>query len=218
MTQLSDLSERVKRNRRLLDRRVGEARYLAQQGKELTEQLSSARSRIETIEQAIAVLTSIGEERQQMAQQQIETLVTHGLRTIFEEDISFHVVTSVKGKQPVVDFVVRSKLDDGSVVDTPVMGARGGGLAAIVGFLLRVVVLLLTPNRAPLLVLDEAFAQVSEEYEPRLVEFIRELVDRTPLQVVLVTHSHAYTDAADRVYRFSLKGGLTSVEAVTGES
>ena len=66
-------------------------------------------------------------------------------------------------------------------------------------------------------VLDETFAALSVEYEGRLAEFIRELVDRTETQVLLVTHSDAYSDYADNVYRFSLDSrGRTQVKEGPG--
>ncbi len=120
----------------------------------------------------------------------------------------------MRNKTPVVDFIIRSTLEN-EPLDTDILEARGGGLAATVGFLLRVVVLLLSADKTDtVLVLDETFAHVSAEYEPRLAEFIRELVDKTGVQVLMVTHSEAFSDAADVRYRFSLDNGLTRVEQV----
>jgi DNA repair exonuclease SbcCD ATPase subunit len=104
---------------------------------------------------------------------------------------------------------------DGEQLDTPVMDARGGGVAAVIGFLLRLVILLLTePPVRHVMFLDESFAQLSVEYEPALAEFIKELTERTNMQVVLVTHSTAFDDAADKSYRFELRDGVTKVEAL----
>jgi ABC-type nitrate/sulfonate/bicarbonate transport system ATPase subunit len=85
-------------------------------------------------------------------------------------------------------------------------------VAAVAGFLLQAVLVLLLPNTTPLLFLDESFSQVSEEYRPALSQFIRELTERTELQVVLVTHSDEFVTDADRVYRFSQQNGVTKVE------
>jgi DNA repair exonuclease SbcCD ATPase subunit len=210
---LASLTERLRRSRRALDRQAGEAQALARQGRTLTEQIDRLEAEIEHFTRAAAVLTSIGEARQAKAQATIEALVTKGLHAIFGTDLSFHLQPVVRGNRPEVDFVVRSTLDDGTTVDTPVMDARGGGLAAVIGTLLRLVVLLLSRDRqAPVLFLDETFAHLSADYEPRMAEFLRNLVDQTPdVQVVLVTHSDAFTDLADAVYRFTLTGGVTQV-------
>jgi ABC-type glutathione transport system ATPase component len=167
-------------------------------------------------EKAAAVLGSIGEQRQQAAQGQVEALVTRGLQTVFGEEYSFHIEQSMAGLRPEVNFLVRSTMEDGTVIETDVMSSRGGGLAAVVGFLLRVVIALLSKKADETVIfLDETFGMLSEEYEGRMAEFIRELSDKTGLSFVLVTHSSAYSDLADKRYRFELsKKGTTIVKEV----
>lgn len=224
-TELAALGDRLHRARRVLDRQVGEARAVAAAGKRTTAEVADLRTKVELHERAAHLLTGIGEQRQAAIQTQIETLVTQGLRTIFGDDMSFHLVGAVRAKTPVVDFVVRSTAD-GHTVDTDVMDARGGGLAAVVGILLRVVRLLLassagppsaapgSPSRSTILGMDETAAHLSPEYEPRLAEFLRQIVDKTGIQIVLVTHSDAYTDHADVRYRFEVRDGVTVVKSV----
>ncbi len=212
---LTALTDRLRRARRALDRLAGEAAAVARQGIHLNEQITALTTEHDDLARAATVLTGIGEHRQADAQRQIETLVTTGLQTIFGDDLSFHLVPTVRGNRPEIDFVVRSTVG-ATTVDTPVLDARGGGLAATVGFLLRLVVLLLDTRRRgdTVLFLDETFAHVSAEYEPRLAEFIAELVTRTGIQIVLVTHSDAFTDLADRRYRFELRDGITQVRTM----
>jgi ABC-type nitrate/sulfonate/bicarbonate transport system ATPase subunit len=64
------------------------------------------------------------------------------------------------------------------------------------------------------LVLDETFAHVSADYEPRLAEFLAELVARTGVQIIMVTHSDAYSEHADVRYRFALQQAVTTVTAL----
>lgn len=212
MSTPQELSRSVVSTRREVDQRIGELRSLVSQIRETQAELDSSAASAEALDQVCGVLNKIGEERQNDAQAKIEALVTRGLQTIFGEELSFHVVQSTRGKVANVDFVVRSTLSDGREIDTPVMDARGGGLAATVGFLLRVVVILLSPpGVSRVLILDETFAHVSAEYEPRLAEFLSELVSKTDIQIVLVTHSAAYSDVADSVYRFKAVDGETKV-------
>jgi len=212
--ELSNLVQRLRQVRRTLDRQAGEARSVALAGKRLQREMAELTHQVRLHEQVSALLAGIGEGRQVAAQRQIEALVTPGLQTIFGSDLTFHLVSSVRAKTPIVEFVVRSTIDE-TVVETDILNARGGGLAAIVGFLLRLVILLLSAGRADsVLFLDETFAHVSAEYEPRLAEFVRELVDKTGVQIIMVTHSTAFDEYADRRYRFTLANGVTSVHAV----
>jgi len=207
------LRTRLTAARRRLDRRAGEAQAIARRGTQLQREIVDLSSEVDTLARASAVLTSIGEERQAEVQKQIETLVTKGLQTIFSDDLSFHLVSTVRHNRPEVDFIVRSTIGS-TRVDTPVLDARGGGLSATVGFLLRAVILLLDAQRnGQVLFLDETFSHVSAEYEGRLAEFIRELVDKTNMQIIMVTHSEAFSDVADVKHRFRLVNGATVVDA-----
>jgi DNA repair exonuclease SbcCD ATPase subunit len=195
-----------------INRRVGEAKQVFEAGRRAEHEVTDLEARLEVLESAIEVLNSYADQQQEALQRTIETLVTHGLRTIFGPEMSFHVRGGMKGKYATIDFVVRTVVD-GESIDTPVMDARGGGVAAVVGFLLRLVLLLLHPGKRHILFLDETFAQLSADYENRLAEFIRELVDKRPdIQIVMVTHSDQYGDVADRSYRFRLEDGITKVE------
>ncbi len=208
---LAQLTTRLRHARRELDRDAGEARAVLTRARAIHTEVTDLRAQIALHERAAALLATIGEQRQADTQRRIETLVTQGLRTIFGEDLSFHLLPVVRGKRPEVDMVVRSHIG-GTLVETPVMEARGGGLAAVIGFLLRLVVLLLSAHREDtVLVLDETFAHLSAEYEPRMAEFLRDLVERTGVQIILVTHSDAFSDAADTNIRFRLVDGKTRV-------
>lgn len=209
---MPDVATRLAKARRTIERQRGEAFALATQGQAVTAEIAELTQLVELHEKAAHVLTAIGEERQNAIQRQIERLVTQGLQTIFGEQLSFHLVPGVRAKTPVVDFRVRSHLDDGSVVETDVMDARGGGLAATVGFLLRLVILLLSRNKQDTVIfLDETFAHVSAEYMPNLIEFLKDLVAKTGVQIVMVTHDESFQDAADVIYRFELVNGVTKV-------
>lgn len=214
MDDLTQLTIATRNRRRELDALMGEARATLLRGKEIETEIGTLSEDVNDYERVTGLLNSLGEERQLAAQRTIEELVTRGLQTIFDESLSFHIVQTVKGRAAFVEFLVHTTLENGQVVETPVMDARGGGLAATIGFMLRVVVMLLRSrdtNEENVLILDETFAHVSEEYLPALGEFLRELVDKTGIQIVMVTHQPVFEDYADKVYRFSQTNGATQV-------
>ena len=215
---VADLAAAVRQARQAADKEAGEAAVIGRQGKAARAEVEQLRARLELHEKVLGVLTSVGEARQEHAQRQVEGLVTRALQVIFGETYSFHLVPSVKANRAEIDFVLRSKLADGTEVDTPVMDARGGGMAAVVGFVLRLVVLLLTPGARRILFLDETFGMLSAEYEGRLAEFLREVADSAGVQIVLVTHSRAYDDFADQAVELSLgpDGTTRSVQGGPG--
>jgi len=211
--ELDELTVSVRNRRRALDSLWGEAVSTLKRGKEIEGEIETLADEIETLERTTILLNSLGEERQLKAQHIIEELVTRGLQTIFDDSLSFHIVQTTKGRTANVDFVIRTQVGD-MLTETPVLEARGGGLSATVGFLLRIVVMLLKSRNAQeenILILDETFAHVSEEYLPALGEFLREIVDKTGVQIMMVTHQPEFAEYADRVYRFTKKDGKTQV-------
>lgn len=213
---LDSLTIRARHRRRVLDERQGEARALLTRGKDLQVEVAELTELVEDLDRVTLLLNSMGEDRQQKAQSTIEELVTWGLRSIFDETLSFHIVQNTKGRAVQVEFVVRTTLH-GRAIDTPVMDARGGGLAATIGYLLRLVIILLTrkPGQTPPpIVLDETFAHVSAEYLPAVSAFVREIVDKTGVQHIVVTHQEELVEGADAVHRFTMKDGATRTEQV----
>ncbi|WNN94979.1 exonuclease [Microbacterium phage Magritte] len=212
MTDLDTLTLRARRRRRVLDESQGEMRATLMRGKELKSEIEELGALVEDLDRVTLLLNSMGEDRQFETQSKIEELVTRGLRTIFDDTLSFHIVQTVKGRNVVVDFILRTTLER-TVIDTPVLDARGGGVAATIGFLLRLVVMLLSKGTRSenILVLDETFAHVSAEYLPAVGEFLQEVKDKTGIQILMVTHQPELAEFADRVYRFSTEDGKTVI-------
>lgn len=209
---LDDLAQRHARRRRYLDAANGEMRATLLRGKELQGEVEVLGTTIEELDRVTHFLNSMGEDRQFQTQQKIEELVTRGLQAIFDESLSFHIVQSVSGKSVTVNFVMRTTLDR-DVIETPVLEARGGGVAATIGFLLRLVVMLLSKGTRTenILVLDETFAHVSAEYLPAVVDFLNEVKDKTGIQLLMVTHQQEFAEGADKVYHFRIEDGKTVV-------
>lgn len=223
-----ELAARVREARTRVDREAGAAQQLAITGQRAEAEAAALRELLEQHERVARLLTSIGEHAQESAKAQIEDLVTRGLQVIFGEELFFRLVQTVKGNQASLEFVIRSIYDKppdeeaqtyGPIsVDTPVLEARGGGMAVVVAFMLRLVVLLLTPGARRVLFLDESFAHVSAGYEPRVAEFLREVCDKAGTQIILITHSDAYADFADQHYKLVLSStGVTAIEGLQRE-
>lgn len=212
-SELNDLRLRIKDHRRHVDNRMGEAKALARRGTSLESKINELKIQIVVHDKAIQLLTSIGEERQETAQRQIETLVTRGLQTIFGNTYSFHLVQSVKNKRPEVELIIRSTLSRGRIIDTPIMGARGGGVTEVVGVLLRIVILLLDKKDKDIpLILDEPLSHLSVDHLAPMAEFLRELVNYTGIQIIMVTHQREFGVYADKVYEFTLADGVTKAK------
>lgn len=209
--QLAELRPRVRRVVSALHEEAGGVRALALRGKELTLRSEAALSDKETAERVSGVLSSLADEKDAAARLQVESLVTAGLQAIFGdggEQLSFHMVKSTVRNATSIEFEVHTTKPDGTVVVTDVLSARGGGVAAVIGVLLRVVLILLTRETgqrvSDVLVLDESLAHLSEDRLEAAGEFLRTLVEHAHLQILMVTHQTELVGPADVVYRLGL--------------
>ena len=156
---------------------------------------------------AADVLRSFSDDASEKLRGDIESLVTHALRSVFsDQSMAFRIHTRQLRGTNAVEFALAS-----GGVEQPVPGAHGGGVLQVVAFVLRVVVLMLDRRRRPILFLDEPFSHVSANYRPALAQFLRELVDTTDLQLFIVTHDDATPEVADMALRLEQHAGAARV-------
>ena len=157
----ASLAAAVRLRRQQLDRQAGQAEQLAAQISATEAELAGYRALAELNARAGALLTTIGEETQETARGKVQELATRALQVVFGPEHEFLLKPGERGGQATLELLVRSRYPNGTVVETGVLEARGGGMAAVIGYVLRLVVLLLTPDLANVLFLDETFAHVS---------------------------------------------------------
>lgn len=151
---------------------------------------------IDVEEKAGAVLLLLEENWRKDFERGVSEAVSDGLSMVFGEDLEFLVESGVRAGQSAVKF---SLLTPNGPVD--IVNAEGGSLAQVCGFLLRVILLLaFQPPMRRIVVLDEAFSGVSEDNVPQLGALLREIVDETGIQIILVTHDPRFGEQADTVY------------------
>jgi hypothetical protein len=202
-TDPAALLSAARRQRAGLERKAGQAEALKGQISGIDEEIATLTAASVRHAQAAALLTTIGEQAQLTAREKVEGLATRALQVIFGEQYSCALIPGERAGLATLELVIRSRYGS-ELVETPVLEARGGGMAAVVGYVLRLVVLMLTEDLRNILFLDETFAHVSAEFEPRVAEFLREVSRKAGVQQVLVTHSLVYGEFADAAVRLEL--------------
>jgi DNA repair ATPase RecN len=132
----------------------------------------------------------------------IEQVVTAGLHQVFGNRGNLRFVVEKKeGKRGnIYKLKVQKTRKDGLVIQGDVLKSFGGGLANVISFLLRVM-MIKKFKLAPFIVLDEAFNNVSRHYQPKVSEMLRTLCNKHGYTILAVTHQPILTAAADSVYR-----------------
>lgn len=169
--------------------------------------------RVDLSTKAIEVLQAASETRRQELKDRVETLVTRGLRAVFNRsDLEFYFKIDHRRDVMSVTPALRS-MCRGKILETNIVEGHGGGVADVISFILRVIVLTLSrPKLAPLLILDEPFRHVSLEYLKGCASLMKELSKTAGVQFIIVTHKPELLDAADITYRTTMKDGVTSFE------
>lgn len=182
-------------------------------GKELEEQISQLKRDMLTLDQCGKVFSSLLERSQSQMKDKIEALVSYSLSKVFERDLKFHLIFKEARHQLAVEFMLSSIETGGQPVR--LTESRGGGICEVAGFVLRLLFLLLTKDQRKILILDEPFSWVSEQYMDNLISLIRELSEMSGIQFIVVTHNAKLAEMGDKRYSFALKDGKTHVQELT---
>lgn len=100
-------------------------------------------------------------------------------------------------------------------LETPILGAKGGGIMDIVNTAMRIGILnfLRDPVIDGPIILDEPYKQLSKEYQPAIAELLRQIVDNFGRQVILSTHNEFIKESGGQKLRVGLSAPDTSFVA-----
>jgi DNA repair exonuclease SbcCD ATPase subunit len=129
--------------------------------------------------------------------QEIEGLVSDALKEVFpDQNLGFKVEQIIERGRTSLNFYVMDNSFE-PPAQREIMDCLGGGVVAVVSFLLRVIALKKL-NLYPFLALDETFGQVSTDYIPNVSKLLRQLSERLGIDIFLVTHQEGFLSGAHR--------------------
>lgn len=130
------------------------------------------------------IVQTVAETVQEQAHNRIAGVVSRCLATVFDAPYEFKIkFERSRGHTEARLLFVRDGLD----VD-PITSA-GGGVVDVAAFALRVSCLMLKrPAARRVLILDEPFRFVSEDYRPRVAQMLEDLSTELSIQFIMVTH------------------------------
>jgi len=185
---MEDLIQWAALEKRQLEGWAAQRTLLQTQLREEEAKLTAIQQRWEAATQALQILQSLSQSIQEQVHQRIVEVVSACLEAVFEEPYTFKIRFEKKrGRTEARLLFVRGDLE----VDP--LTASGGGVVDVAAFALRVAALSLhRPPLSRILVLDEPFRFVSEQYQPRIRAMLEEVSQKTGMQVVMVTHNPIY--------------------------
>lgn len=150
--------------------------------------LALAENEVETARSAQEIIQFVAQAVQQKAHERVAKVVSSCLASVFDQPYQFSI--EFVRKRGRTEAKLRFSRN-GLTVDP--MEASGGGMIDVAAFALRVACLIMhRPRLRQILVLDEPFRFVSEEYQDNVRAMLEKLSVDLGLQIVMVTHNQAY--------------------------
>lgn len=173
-------------HRKKADRYAADFAHVRQQYRDEKAALRTAKQNLRAADAARQLLQAVAVAVQQTAHKKIAAVVSKCLVAVFGPaayEFKIHFDRK-RGKTEARLVFVRAG-EELAPID-----AAGGGVVAIAAFALRVACLVLAqPPLRRLLVLDEPFVHLSEQYRAAAREMIETLAAELGVQFVIVTHS-----------------------------
>lgn len=148
------------------------------------EALNTVEEQVIATQEAQELTQQVAQQVQEQAHAQIAEVVSRSLEAIFDDAYEFRILFEKKrGKTEARLVFIR----DGKEIDP--MTASGGGVVDVAAFALRLSCLMLSrPPLRRLLILDEPFKFVSEQYRDRIRILLETLAKEMNVQFLMVTH------------------------------
>ena len=134
-------------------------------------------------------------------------IVTKAISTVFEEPIEF-----------VVQFVERrgvSECDLSLKIGEDyydILNEQGGGVADVCSMCLQMAFIMMSQvNRV--LVIDEPARHMDVVAQERFIAVLKQLCQELKFTIIMVTHSQAFSDNADKVFTVTKKWGISYVHS-----
>lgn len=129
----------------------------------------------------------------------LEKLLNSAISTIFfDKDYRIEFEISEYRNSNCLNIYLIERLDDGTEIKTDIQD-NGFGVKTIVGFILQIY-FILYHKLSPVLLIDEGFSAVSQQYIPYLRSLLASLSEEYGFIFILVSHDPRFIDIADKTY------------------
>lgn len=130
----------------------------------------------------------------------LEELLNSAVSTIFFDKnyrIEFEI-SEYRNSNCLTIYLIES-LSDGTEIKTDIKD-NGFGIKTIIGFILQIYFIIFN-KLSPILIADEAFSALSDQYIPYLRSLLTSLTEKYGFIFILVSHDNRFIDIADKTYR-----------------
>lgn len=196
----------IKNYREIIDKYKGRKELIIQKIKERQIKKDNLNNKLVVILKSQKIIQKIVVDLQNSIKYNINKVINSILETCFpnEYEFQFNFIINKDKTEAEINFIKNGCKEN-------VNDEAGGGLRNILAVAFRIVLLSLSQNRKVLL-LDEPFADLSEELHEIMMKILKKLSDELNIQIIMSTHNHNIIYLADKVFKINKKDENSFVE------
>lgn len=198
----------IQQLRQSLERQQGQKIQIEQSIDQLKTDLTENKRSLRRHEQAREIIRTVGIETQRQLQFHISDITSLALDAVFDDPYELKVEFVERRNKTECDL----KFVRGDMEIDP-MTASGVGAVDVASFALRIASWsMMRPRTRPTIILDEPFRFLSENYQDKASQMLKELSEKLGLQFIIVTHEQTLSSYADRTFEVSIHKGVSKVK------
>jgi DNA repair exonuclease SbcCD ATPase subunit len=158
-------------------------------------------------EEAREIIRFVAQKTQEQLSYHISDITSLAMEAVFPNPYSLVVEFVQRRNRTECDLLFER---DGLRIDP--LSASGVGAIDVASFALRIASWSMAVKRTrPVIILDEPFRYLSENYQPLASAMLKEVSQKLGIQFIIVTHEMVLAEHADKVFQVSIKKGVSKV-------
>ena len=196
--------------RNKLEQQKGAKAQLATSLTNLQVQLKEKGRSLRQHEQAKEIIRTVGLQTQQQLEISISDITSLALEAVFPDPYELKIEFVQRRNKTECDLYF---MRDGNKVDP--LTASGVGAVDVAAFALRIASWSMsTPHSRNVIILDEPFRFLSENYQELAGNMLREISQKLGIQFIVVTHNETLASCANKTFEVSIRRGKTKIETL----
>ena len=166
---------------------------------DMLDSLEIAKERVVTVNKARAYFQEIAETTQRDVADTLSVIITSAIKAVFDTDeYRCEIIFGTARNQSDAKLILVKGEEE---IDEP-LDSISGGMIDVAAFAARVGFIFLKGSRK-VLIADEPFKGVSEDFKGRCPEMLRLLSEQLGMQFIIISHMKEMIDGADNVLTIS---------------
>jgi len=196
--------------RNKLEQQKGQKQQIENSILALKQSLIEIRRNLNRHEQAREIVRTVGLETQRQLQYNISDITSLALEAVFPDPYELKVEFVERRNKTECDL----KFVRGDMEIDP-LTASGVGAVDVAAFALRIASWSMArPRTRNVIILDEPFRFLSENYQDQASQMLKELSTKLGIQFIIVTHEMTLASYADRTFEVSIHKGISKVKQI----